>query len=205
MTVFRLAFAFGADSAKPLYENNFEKTTVGSVPSDFLVQDGAFTVKEESGNKFLELPGAPLDTFGLYFGSTEKDGIAVAARCFGIGKGRRFPTFAVGLGAGGLYRLQMSPAKSAVELLKGEVVKISVPYEWKSEKWTFLRLQIQKIGEGEWKVEGKAWTQGKPEPDAWTITYDEKEAPIAGRPSVWGSPYSGTPIRFDDLTVTSTK
>src|SRR6185503_18856274 len=97
-----LVAASGADAAKPLYENNFEKADVGSVPQDFLVLEGAFTVKEESGNKFLELPGAPLETFGVLFGPTEKDGVEVSARIQGTGKGRRFPTFGVGPnGAGG--------------------------------------------------------------------------------------------------------
>ena len=33
------------------------------------------------------------------------------------------------------------------------------------------------------------------------ITADEKEAPGSGRASVFGSPFSGTPIRFDDFVV----
>ncbi len=37
----------------------------------------------------------------------------------------------------------------------------------------------------------------------WMISLDEKAPPHEGRPSIWGSPYSGTPIRFDDLMVTS--
>lgn len=196
-----LALVLRAQSAKPLYENNFEKNAVGSVPGDFLIQDGAFTVKEETGNKFLELPGAPLDTFGLYFGPTEKDGLSATARFFGTGKGRRFPTFAIGLGAGGLYRLQVSPAKKLLELYKGEVVKATVPHDWQSGTWTFLKLQVRKIKDGEWKVEGKVWAQGKAEPEGWGILYEEKEEPIAGRASLWASPYAGTPIRFDDLVV----
>src|SRR5437588_932962 len=82
---------------KPVYENNFEKAEVGKVPDDFLVLDGAFVVKEEGRNKFLELPGAPLDSFGVLFGPTQSAGVAVSARIHGTGKGRRFPTFGVGL------------------------------------------------------------------------------------------------------------
>lgn len=201
MTVWGSGFVLSVQPTKPIYENDFEKTAVGSVPGEFLVQDGAFGVKEEGGSKFLELPGAPLDTFGFYFGPTEKDGIAATARFFGTGKGRRFPTFAIGLGAGGLYRLQVSPAKKLLELYKGEVVKATVAHEWKSETWTLLRLQVRKIKAGEWKLEGKVWTQGTPEPEAWAISCEEGEEPIAGRASVWGNPYSGTPIRFDDLVV----
>src|SRR6266536_3558957 len=63
---------------KPLYQNNFEKAEIGKVPDEFLVLDGQFAVKEENGNKFLELPGAPLDTFGVLFGPSEKEGRAVS-------------------------------------------------------------------------------------------------------------------------------
>src|SRR5258706_14112379 len=50
---------------KILYQNDFEKAEVGQVPSDFLVLDGGFVVKEENGNKLLELPGTPLDSFAV--------------------------------------------------------------------------------------------------------------------------------------------
>ena len=63
-----------AEDSKPLYENNFESAEVGKVPDDFLVLDGGFAVKSDGTNKFLELPGAPLDSFGVLFGPTEKDG-----------------------------------------------------------------------------------------------------------------------------------
>src|SRR3954449_3943401 len=77
-----------AEETKPLYENNFEQAKVGDVPDDFLVQDGAFAVKEEGGNKFLELPGAPLDMFGVFFGPTVRTNVAVYARINGTSKGR---------------------------------------------------------------------------------------------------------------------
>jgi hypothetical protein len=189
-----------ADEAKPLYENNFEKAEVGKVPDDFLVLDGGFVVKEEGSNKVLELPGAPLDSFGVLFGPTEKSDVAVSARINGTGKGRRYPTFAVGVNGQGGYRLQVSPGKKELELYKGDEVMTKIPYEWKSGEWTMLRLQVRKAGEV-WKVEGKAWTQGGTEPTAWTISFDETKAPAAGRASIWGQPYATTPIQFDDLLV----
>jgi len=120
-----LTFGAFAQQAKAIYENDFEKSALDKVPDDFLVLDGQFAVKEEGGNKFLELPGAPLDTFGVLFGPTEKEDTAVSARIFGTGKGRRYPTFAVGLNGQGTsaYRLQVSPAKKALELLKVMISK----------------------------------------------------------------------------------
>src|ERR1700709_2501210 len=107
-----VAFSHGhAEDAKALYENDFEKTEVGKVPGDFIVLDGGFAVKEEAGNKFLELPGSPLgEGSGFVFGPTEKSNVVVSARINSTKKGRRFPTFAVGLLGQGGYRLQVSPA-----------------------------------------------------------------------------------------------
>src|ERR1044071_8341062 len=187
-----------AQQTKALYENNFEKAELNKVPDEFLVLDGQFAVKEEGGNKFLELPGAPLDTFGILFGPTETEGIRVSARIFGTAKGRRYPTFAVGLNGQGTsaYKVQVSPAKKAVELFKGDDVKASTQYEWQSGTWTRLRLQVRKVKGGEWKVEAKAWPDGSKEPDGWLVSYEEKEPSIAGKASVWGSPFATTPIWF---------
>src|SRR5438034_277111 len=65
-----------ADSV--LYENNFEKEEPGKVPADFMVLDGGFVVKEDAGNKFLELPGSPLDSFAVQFGPTESSNVCVS-------------------------------------------------------------------------------------------------------------------------------
>jgi hypothetical protein len=190
---------------KPLYENNFEKAEVGKLPEGFLALDGGFMVKEEAGNKFPELPGAPLDSFSVQFGPTESSDVAIFARIKGSAKGRRYPTFGVGLNGVAGYRLQVSPAKKLLELYKDQEVKATVPFEWKSGEWTHLRLKIRKAKAGEWKVEGKVWLSGTPEPAAWMISSDEKEAPTAGRASVFGSPFAGTPIQFDDLSVSALK
>jgi hypothetical protein len=184
-----------------LYENNFEKEQVGKVPENFLVLDGGFAVKEEAGNKFLELPGSPLDSYSVQFGPTESSNIVISARINSTAKGRRFPTFGIGLNGIAGYRLQLSPAKKSLELYKGDTFRTNAPFEWNSGHWLNFRLQIRAIGPGEWKVEGKVWNTENPEPSNWTVGFDEKDLPAAGRPSVFGSPFAGTPIQFDDLRV----
>jgi hypothetical protein len=197
-------FSHGQNSAaaegKTLYENNLEKLASGKLPEDLLVLDGAFTVKGENGNKFIELPGAPLDTFGLLFGPTQTGGALVSMRVQGTAKGRRFPSFAVGLNGVGGYKLQVSPGKKLLELYKGEEVLTGVPFNWESGSWTQLRLQVRKA-DGGWRIEGKAWKEGMAEPAAWTISHQEKTEPTPGRASLWGAPYSTTPILYDDLLL----
>lgn len=191
-----------AAQAQVLYTNGFDKAEVEKVPEEMMVLDGGFAVKKEAANKFLELPGAPLETFGVLFGPTEASGLAVTARVQSTGKGRRFPTFAVGLNGVGGFKLQLSPAKKLVELVKGEEVVASAPFMWESGSWTLLRLQYRKVKDGEFKLEGKAWKQGDAEPKEWQISRAETTESPAGRSSVWGMPFAGTPIRYDDLIVT---
>lgn len=194
------AASFAAEAVKPLYENSFEATEVGKVPDDLMVLGGEFVVRADGTNKLLELPGAPLDSFSVQFGPAEKENIAVSARIFGTSKGRRAPTFGVGLGGVSGWKLQLSPGKKALELLKDSEIKSSVAMEWRPGEWTRFRFQIRKIKDGEWKIEGRAW-QGTNKPKDWMISASENEEMISGKASVMGSPFSGTPIWFDDLKV----
>ena len=186
-------------AAQILYENNLEKAEVDKLPDEFLVQEGNFVVKDLGTNKVLELPGAPLETFGLFFGPTEGSEVSVSAKMLGTSKGRRFPTFGVGLSGPSGYRLMTAPAKKTLEIYRNDEVQTNVPCEWKSGEWLNFKLQIRRVKDGEWKVEGKVW-EAK-EPAAWCVTFDEKTEPIARRASAWGSPLSGTPIWFDDFVV----
>jgi hypothetical protein len=165
-----------------------------------MVMSGDFTVKEEAGNKFVELPGAPLDTFGLLFGPSQPAGRDASARFFGTKQGRKYPAFGLSVGGVGGYRLQVSAAKKELEIFKGDESRTHVSYDWPSGAWVKLRIHEEKTASG-WVIEGKAWPADAPEPADWMIKLEETAAPPAGRSAVWGAPYSGTPIRFDDFRL----
>lgn len=206
--VFVLLFAFASLAAdapsNAIYANDFERVPTDKIPEELMVVSGTFVVKEEGGNKFLELPGAPLDTFGLLFGPPAQKNVAAGARFFGTKQGRKFPSFGVSLNGVAGYRLQMSPGKKALEIYKGDEPKASVPFEWQSGAWTSLRIRIRAADNG-WIVEGKAWLHDAAEPEKWAIAFPTKEEPPPGRAGIWGSPYAGTPIQFDDLLMTKEK
>ena len=196
--------ALTTHAAEPLYQTNFEKTKTGEVPEDFLVLDGDFAVKQEGGNKYLELPGAPLDAFGFMFGPSARHGNEISARMFGTKKGRRYPVFGIALNGVNGYRLQVAPAKRAIELLKGSAVVAKVPFRWGGGEWLRLALRVEQTGAAEWTVSGRVWADDKKAPAKPTITHKEAKEPRNGKPSIWGSPYSGTPIRYDDIVVKKT-
>jgi hypothetical protein len=190
-----------AGEAEVLYKNDFQSSEPGSLPDEFLRIDGDFAVHEENGSRFLELPGAPLETFTLLFGPSQREGFAVSARIYGTGRGRRFPTFSIGSNGVAGYKLQISPAKKQIELLRGDELRASVDHDWTSGSWTCLKLEVLKMSDQLWRVRGKVWPDGSKEPEEWSVSIEEKKEPLAGRASLWGSPFSGTPIRYDDLLV----
>ena len=186
-----------------LFKTDFESTNVDSVPEELMILAGQFFVKEIDGNKALELPGTPLEDFGALFGPAESDGVAVRARVRSESSKRLAPRFGVGLSGVSGYRLLVSPGQNALQLLKDQQVVASAPFEWKQGTWTSLQLQVRKICEGKWIIEGRAWADGTPEPKDWSISFEVSEAPPAGKASIWGAPYSSRPILFDDLSVIS--
>src|SRR5256885_2228110 len=60
----------GADApaGKALYQQNFEQLPEGDPPGEIVVLSGSFAVKSVEGNKVLELPGDPVDGYGVLFG-----------------------------------------------------------------------------------------------------------------------------------------
>ena len=194
--------ALGAAGAT--YFNDFSAAAVGKVPADFQpAGGGAFTVVEREGNKVLELAGEPLDTFGMLFGPPQPPEATLSARIQSESTGKRFSQFGIGLGDIGGYKLIVLPGQKKLELRKGDdtVAAADLPEAWPSGSWIALRLQVRKTADAKWKVEAKAWPAAKPEPKDWPVSFETTDAPPAGRASLWGIPFSGKPIRFDDLRV----
>ena len=201
-SILLLLFALIAADAPPPanYKEDFQNSAEGSMPEQLLVINGTFAVKSEADNKFLQLPGEPLDTFGFMLGSDETNSIQSSIRATNTGK--RFPEFGVGLLGPAGYRLWLQPAVGELQLLKGDNVKSAKPYEWKPGGWLNLKLQLTKQN-NKTTLQGKLWPRGTDEPKDWTITFEdnETEKPPKGRASVWGIPYSGTPLDFDDIAI----
>ena len=174
---------------KLLFKSDFELANVDAVPEELMVLAGEFSVKAIGGNKALELPGNPLEDFGALFGPAESDGIAVRARVYSESSKRLAPRFGVGLSGVTGYRLLVAPGQNRLQLLQDQEALASAPFEWKSGTWTTLHLQIRKVSEGKWIIEGRAWAEGTPEPKDWSISFEVSETPPAGKASIWGAPY----------------
>ena len=181
-----------------LFEQNFDALPAGPMPKGFLALACEFSVVVDGAEHYLELPGAPLDTFGVLFGPSSADPCALEGRFWGTKSGRKFPTFGLSLRGAGGYRLQVSPGKGQLEIYKGDEPLIGVPFAWQSGTWTSLKLSMRRQGSG-WILEGSAWGEGGAPPSEPQIRVEVASDIAAGRAALWASPYSGTSIRFDDL------
>ena len=196
--------AAGEADGDTLYGNDFEKVDAGKEAGELgfvMIGEGDFRVKLDGQNKVLELAPNPLDSHGFLFGPAETENVLAQARFFGTAAPRRAPVFAIGLGGVGGWMLRLQPLRKALELLKADEVKQSVPYTWTSGTWTVLAICVRKVRDGAWSIQGKAWEFGKKEPKEWMISFEDNEKPPSGRAGVWGTPYTGEPIRLDDLLV----
>jgi hypothetical protein len=166
-----------------------------------MILSGKFSIRKIDGNNLLELAGVPLESDGVLFGPPDAINGQVGARIWAASTGRRFPEFGIGSNDVGGYRLWVMPGQAKLEIRRGDVTRASTNYRgWRTATWTQLRLRISKSSDGKCKVEGKAWPDGSPEPADWMIHAEDPEAPPPGHPSIWGTPFSGQPIRFDDLS-----
>jgi len=180
-----------------VYTQNFDQTASGQTPDDFLVLGGRFAVEDQT----LVLPGAPLDNHGAVFGPDNQGDLEIRARIRSEKKGRLYPSFGVGLYGLGGYSLKVSPAKKALELYRGRSILTEVPFDWRSAGWVNLRLAVTQDAPSAWMIVGKAWMEGSDEPQDWQIRQASSQAPTQGKASLWGQPFSGRPIEYDDLAL----
>ena len=196
--------ALADDEKSAEFKQDFEKVEVGKVPDKVMEIEGTFEVVEEEGKKFLRVGVEPLAENGIVMGPSMKGGGTIEAKIRAFKKRRSYPRFAIGLHGISGYRLRVVPSSKQVELLKNEEVVAKKAFEWKADTWTHLKLEIKKDGES-WAIRGWVWPvadgdEGK-QPKEASIIHTDKEVPGQGKGSLWGSPYSGRPIDFDDVKV----
>jgi hypothetical protein len=197
--LFSQLFSQKAFAATEAYREDFN--AVSELPDNMMVLAGDFQVKDDAGQKILELAAEPLETYTALFGPAHKENIAVRGMAKSTAKGRRFPVFGFGVGGVTGVVLRVAGAKKALEFVRNEEQLASVNFPFPSDKWVSFHVELRKTGDAAWIAEGKAWVEGGEEPAAFMLSVPLDKAPVSGRASCWGVPYSGLPIQFDNFSV----
>ena len=184
-----------------LYRNDFQDATVGEEPGDFLVLDGDFVTKRDGDDRFLELPGTPLENFGALFGPTVRTGSRLGVTIQSQGKGRLVPAFGIGVNGLGGFRLMLSANRRQLELWRGDEVLVKTPYRWRSGSECRLELEAVPRADGDWQVRGWVWERSRGRQSASQIALERVAPPPRGKSSIWGHPFAGNAIRYDDILI----
>ncbi|MGC6436483.1 MAG: hypothetical protein ACON5I_09010 [Verrucomicrobiales bacterium] len=205
MKLIRISLIFlsliNLSNADSIYKNNFESYELNKFPDDMMEIDGLFKVnKNEQGKKHLEMASEPLTENAVIFGPSIKNSATLEVKVRGFKKRRSYPRFGIGLHGISGFRLRVVPSKNKIELVKNEEPVKSVPFEWNSEKWSNLRLQIE-FSNDKSLIKGWVWDDGSTPSVEPVITFSHDGTPGQGKASIWGTAYSGKVILFDDISL----
>lgn len=173
----------------------------GDPPEEVFVVEGKVQVSLKDGNPAIAVdPTAELAETCAQIGPSAGGRASIQARVFASKRARSVPRFGISVHGMSGHRLMVNAAKKQLELVKGDQLLASAPLTWVSEQWITLRIEVAQASGDQWQIEGKAWTEGQ-EDKAVKVSATAKGLKGQGKCSLWATPYSQTPVYFDDITL----
>src|SRR5262249_28110577 len=86
----------------------------------------------------------------------------------------------------------------------------SVPFDWKKDVWYTMKLTVEVQGKVA-QVRGKVWPRGTPEPEKWTIEFNDPSPNREGAPALYAyvpnalEKEKGAEAYFDNVVITPNK
>lgn len=183
------------------FDINCDAWSLGEVPAEVFVLDGKVSIAEKDGGKAIMIdPGTELVEASAQIGESAAGNALIQARVFASKKGRSSPRFGISVHGMNGPRLYVNPAKKQIELVRGDQLLASAPFVWVSDSWLNLRLEVTK-GEGDkWAARAYVWPQNGQKPTD-SLKHEVTGLKGQGKCTLWATPYSNTPIYFDDLHI----
>lgn len=172
----------------------------GDPPKEVFVVDGTIKIAAKDGNKAIMVSPDNLVDASAQVAVSAAGESTIKAKVFASKQGRSNPRFGIAVHGMSGYRLLVNAPKKQLELVKSDETVASIPFTWTSDAWLWMKLEARKSGE-EWIITGKAWAADVTEPAEPLIKTTGKGLKGQGKASVWATPYSHTPIYFDDIEV----
>lgn len=199
--IWSLALSAAAAETTKTFSFDCEAWSEGAPPQEVFVVDGTIKITARDGGKVITIDPNPITDATAQLGDSSSGSSSIAARVFASKKGRSTPRFGVSVHGMNGYRLIVNPARKTLDLVKSDAVIKSVPYTWTTDTWTRIRLDVKKTGETGWSITGKAWPADGEEPKEPLIQHTDDTLKGQGKAAIWGTPFSETPIFFDDIQI----
>src|SRR5262249_8183386 len=153
----------------------------------------------------------PLARANAYFGLPEWKDYTIEADLLGTRVRGNLPD--MGLGAH-RYTLVMSGNRQELRIVCWETtpprVDVGVSFPWEPDTWYRAKLTVDVRG-GKGLVRGKVWPRDKPEPDKWTVEFEDPIPTLEGSPALYGyatgvlEDAPGAEAFYDNVKVTPNK
>jgi outer membrane protein assembly factor BamB len=210
-------------AAKLPYTQDFTKVPVNRTPGGWVGAQGKFLVKEVGGKHVLAKNNTVASTLvakaNAYITTPEVGAGDYTIQCDMQGSLKkdnlpdmglincRYTLLLTGIGqkdgVGQKLSLQSWDALPRIDE--------TVPFVWKPGTWYTMKLSVEQK-DGKASLKGKVWERGKPEPEAWTVTFEDPTPNGPGSPGLHGNSTDvngpndpGTEIYYDNVKVTPHK
>lgn len=161
-----------------------------------------FDIREKDGSKVLTktLDRVLFQRSLTFIGSPDSSGYTVQADVMTDGTRRIKST--VGL-INQRYIISLMGNAGQIEISSNqERIAVTAPFPIAANKWYTLKTRVDVAKDGSGVVRAKAWVKGEPEPEAWTLEFNHKEAHQKGCPGIFGfSPQSMKSVYVDNFSV----
>jgi hypothetical protein len=100
------------------------------------------------------------------------------------------------------YRLYVNSAKKQLELVKADQTLATAPFTWTSDTWLNLKIEAKKAAGDAWSITASVWPASEAAaPATPQLKHEDKGLKGHGKCAIWATPYSNTPIYFDDIQI----
>lgn len=173
-------------------------TAEGTYPGGATPLKGRWYV--EKAARKLKLEPLPLVVGWLEFGPEIREkGATISALARAPGEGRLRSRMGAGLYGKNGFQIRIDQGKQVVELVRRGIVLESVEFETDSKRLYEIELIVVEEKE-DWRVIGRVWEYETDRPEKPMISHraysDELLFPLAGRPYIVATPFSGEPVQY---------
>jgi hypothetical protein len=159
----------------------------------------------DAGAKKLNVAPEPLLDCRLEFGPEIREkGATIQGTARAPGEGRLKSRFGVGLYGKNGFQLRAVPATQEIELVRRGIVLAKTALDLNTEDLFSLELSVQSE-RNHWLISGRAWKSDEKRPAKVLLSYkmfaDELLFPLAGRPAIVATPFSGKAVSFSAATA----
>lgn len=162
-----------------------------------------FEVREKDGNKVLAktVDNAFFARAFVFLGAPDAKNYTIEADVMSDGNKRKMSEVGV---INQRYLTVLKGNEQKLEINSNlDRIRVATDFKWLPNTWYHIKSRVDLAPDGSGMVRAKAWKQGDPEPEAWTLEVPHRTAHQNGSPGLFGFSPQGERVYIDNVQVNS--